>query len=366
MVEEFLELVKIDSPSGKERQLAGAVKKKLLLMGLTVFEDEAKKAVNGNCGNLFAYLKGNCPAAPTLLFSAHLDRVKPGEGIRPLLQGGTLYSDGSTILAADDVAGIVQILEGIRHLQETSAPYGNIEILLTVGEEASLMGSRYVDPALLQAKIGYVLDGEGEVGTIINRAPAQENLTVTITGKAAHAGICPEKGINAVQVAARAISGMKLGRIDGETTANIGLISGGKAANIVCEEVVIACEARSLNPHKLEKQLKHMSQKFHNAARQSGAVVSLEKGPCYPAIYIGENEAPVALAVKAVQRLGLQPKVIGTGGGSDANILNGKGIPTVVLGVGYENIHSTKESMRVEQLPAGAGLVASLIECAGN
>lgn len=366
MVKEFIELVQIDSLSRQERQMADALKVKLAELGLTVTEDQAGKPINGTAGNVVGKLAGSIPGAPVMLFAAHMDRVTPGNGIKPVIKGDTIYSDGTTILAADDIAGVVQILEAIRFLKENNVAHGDVEVLFTISEEGGLFGAKGLDRSSVKAEMGFFLDGGGDVGTIIPQAPAQTKINVTMKGKSAHAGIEPENGINAIQVVSSAIANMKIGRIDAETTANIGTISGGLATNIVCEQVEIRCEARSRNQQKLEAQVKHMVDEFEKAARRFGATAEIDVEQSYPAMNLTEADPIVDLTIAAVKRMGLTPTLTPTGGGSDGNILNGKGLPSIVLGIGMENVHGKSESIKIEQLVNGAKLVVAIVEEAAS
>ncbi len=361
LVEEFLELVQVDSAPKDERFMADALLQKLKELGFTAYEDETGAKIGGNAGNVYGFLEGD-PNRPALLFCAHMDRVSPGYGIKPHVDNGIIRSDGTTILAADDVAGICAILEGIRTIQEQNIPHGRIEVLFTVAEEGGLFGAKNLDITPFQAKAGFFLDSSGPVGTIIVQAPAQKGISAKIHGKSAHAGVAPEEGINAIVVAANAISNMKLGRINHETTANIGVISGGSATNIVPDLIEMKGEARSRSSASLEAQTAHMVQAIEAACEKFGAKAEIEVTDSYSGFHLKPDDFVVQLALKAVDHIGLEPIQQGTGGGSDANIINGYGIPSVVLGMGYENIHSTAESIAVDQLNKAAQLVAAIIE----
>lgn len=364
MIQEFCDLVQIDSAPRQERGVADALKEKLAALGLEVLEDNAGAAIGGNSGNVIGRLAGNVAGATPIVFAAHMDRVTPGFGIKPVVTADAIHSDGTTILAADDLAGAVQMLEGVRMLQEQSIPHGEIELLFTISEEGGLFGAKNLDRSQLHAEYGYFLDGSGDVGTIIPSAPAQSKIDVKLIGRPAHAGIEPEKGISAIQVAADAVSHMNLGRIDEETTCNIGVISGGLATNIVPEVVELRCEARSRNAAKLEAQVKHMLEQFEAAAARWGAKAEVVVTPSYPPMNLGESDPVVQIAVQAAKNLGLTPTLVPTGGGSDANILNGKGLPSLVLGIGMEKVHSKEEYITIKQLLAGAEMVVAIAQAA--
>lgn len=361
LVDEFIELVKIDSVTKDERQIANVLSEKLQGLSFKVIEDDAGKKIGGSTGNLIAVLEGN-KNAPPLLFCAHMDRVQPGIGIKPQIQNGIIKSDGTTILAADDVAGIVAILEGIRIIQEQKLPHGRLEVLFTVAEEGGLFGAKNLDYEKLQAKAGYFLDAGGPVGTIITQAPAQKNINFKVHGKAAHAGVAPETGISALLVASHALTKMNLGRIDQETTANIGVVQGGEATNIIPDLVSLEGEARSTNDKKLEEQIKHMTEIMKATCAKYGVSADIDIQDSYGGFTLNESDQVVDLAIRAAQDIGLKPQIKSTGGGSDANIINKYGIPSVVLGMGYTDVHTTSETMPIKQLIAAAEYVISIVK----
>jgi tripeptide aminopeptidase len=362
LVHEFIELVKIDSLSRKEAGLARVLKQKLEVLGLEVINDEKSAGTAGtDGGNLLGILKGNVKGVPTILFAAHMDTVMPGEGICPFVEGSVIKSNGTTILGADDKSGIAAVLEALRHLIEEELPHGDIEVLFTIGEEVGLLGSRYLDYSLLKAKIGFVLDSGGPPGTIINQGPAQVRIKAVITGKTAHAGVNPEDGISAIQVAAKAIDRMKLLRIDEETTANIGVISGGNVTNIVCDSVTIEGEARSLSDDKLERQTGHMLDCLEQACAEFGAKLTVTPERLYPAFLVDSTDSLIELARRAASRAGLKAKVIASGGGSDTNFFNARGIKTLNLGTGMNKVHTNEENIDIKDLTGTARYVAALI-----
>lgn len=251
-----MELIQIDSHSGKEGAIAKVLVKKLEEMGLEVTIDDAGVKAGGETGNVIAKLKGT-KNGPTILFSAHMDTVTPGEGVKPIVKDGVIYSDGTTVLGGDDKAGIAAILEGIRVIKENNIEHSDVEVVFSIWEEGGLFGAKYLDTSKISAEYGFVLDSGGAPGEIIIQA-AQDKVNAKIIGKPAHAGVAPEEGVSAIMIAARAIDNMRLLRIDEETTANIGTISGGIATNIVAPEVTIKAEARSINEEKLTAQTAHM------------------------------------------------------------------------------------------------------------
>ncbi|SDF64616.1 M20/M25/M40 family metallo-hydrolase [Sporolituus thermophilus] len=366
MLAEFFELVKIKCSTRAEREVADLLKARLTALGLEVTEDNVGEKIGGNCGNVFAYLKGSVPTAPVLMLSAHLDCVEPCAGIEPVLKDGIITSAGDTILGSDDKSGVEAIMEALRVLREKQLPHGDIQVVFTVAEEGGLNGSKNMDPAWLKADLGYALDSSGEPGKIIVAAPGQNKINVVIHGKSAHAGLAPEEGVNAIVVAGKALAELKDGRIDEETTANVGNIKGGGATNIVPDRVEITCEARSRNLAKLEAQTEHMVATFERVAAANGARAEVKVTKAYEPYVLSPDAPVVALAKQAAESIGLEPKLTGTGGGSDANFFNSYGVPTAVLGTGMNKVHTTDEFIKEEHLYKTAELVVALIQTAAQ
>jgi len=362
LLDHFLKLVKIDSLSGKEGEISQLLKKELSQLGLEVLQDEANKPINGQVGNIIAKLKGTLKGAPPILLNAHLDTVKPGEKVNPQIKEGIIYSDGKTILGADDKSGVSAIMEALRVLQTQKILHGPLEIVFTISEETGLWGTKYLDYSLLESKIGFVLDSGKQVGTITTQAPTQDWIKAKILGKAAHAGVCPEEGINAIQVASQAIANMPLGRIDEETTANIGIIKGGRATNIVPDEVEVQGEARSRNHQKLNLQIEKMRKAFEESARKFGAKAEIEIEKAYPDFKVEETHPVIRIAEIAAQSLGLKTILKASGGGSDANIFNSKGITSVILSTGAENSHTLQEYIALQDLVKTTQYILAIIE----
>lgn len=366
LIQEFMDMVQVDSESGAERQMAELLKEKLSALGFEVYEDEAGSAVQvgKGTGNLIATLPANGGKGSSLLLSAHMDTVKPGKGIKPKRENGVITSAGNTILGSDDKAGIAAILEGVRVVKENNIAHGGIQVLFTVSEEIGLVGAKKLDYSKVQAKMGFVLDSGGPPGEIIIKAPTQYSFKATVKGRAAHAGIAPEQGINAIVVASHAIANMKVGRIDEETTSNIGIISGGVATNIVPEQTVIHGEARSINPDKGKAQIDHMVEEINKAAERFGAGADINVEKEYEHINISPDALPVRIALKAAENIGLKPFLGQTGGGSDANVFNGQGIACANLGIGMSKVHTTDEFITEENLVANANLMVEIIKVA--
>lgn len=359
----FLELVAINSPSRSERGVADYVKAKLSALGFEVEEDDCGTKIDGNAGNVIAFRKGTVEATPIFL-SCHMDTVEPTENINVVLDGDTIKTDGSTILGADDKAGIASVLEGLADVLERSAPHGDIQVLFSVCEEQGLRGAREMDHSKIRGKMGFVFDTERPVAGITMSAPTHDTMTIEIHGTASHAGIAPDKGISAIVAASNAIAKMKLGRIDEETTANIGRIEGGKARNIVPDLVTIAAEARSRNNEKLGEQMRHMTSVFEEEAAKIGAKAVVKSERQYSTYRWTTDDAVVKLAIAANRRIGIEPAFMEGGGGSDANTYSSIGIPALVISAGYSGAHSVIEEITVGELAKSAEFIAALIECA--
>ncbi|MCP3738570.1 tripeptidase T [Rossellomorea sp. BNER] len=368
LLNEFLELVQIDSETRDEAEIAKVLTKKFEDLGVEVFEDDTMEQTGHGAGNLICTLKGTKEGVDTIYFTSHMDTVVPAKGVKPTVkEDGYVYSDGTTILGADDKAGLATMFEALRVLKEENIEHGTIQFIITVGEESGLVGAKALDPALVKAKYGFALDSDGEVGNIIVAAPTQAKIKAVLNGKTAHAGVAPEKGISAITMAAKAISRMPLGRIDEETTANIGRFEGGRATNIVCDRVDILAEARSLIPEKMEAQVAKMKEAFESTAAEFGGSAEVDVQVMYPGFKFGEGDEVVEIAKKAAAKIGRPSELLTSGGGSDANVIAGFGVPTVNLAVGYEEIHTTNERMPVKELVKLSEMVVAIIkEVAGE
>jgi len=360
IVEEFLKLVAINSPSGAEGELASYLKEKLQQLGAEVYEDGSAKKTGSNTGNLIARHPGKV-AKPTILLAAHMDTVASTEGLTPKVRDGIIYSDGNNILGADDKAGIAVILGVLHNLQNNpDLQHGPVELLLTVQEEVGLKGVKNLDYPL-QADYGYALDGDGPAGTIVNASPSHITLDLVVEGKAAHAGLAPETGINAIVVASEAIAGVRSGRLDEETTSNFGLISGGKARNVVAERVEIQAEVRSRSREKLEKETNIILAKFEEVTAKHKARLSVNKELAYEAFTIDPAHPVISNAFKSGQKLGIEVRVQATGGGLDANILNSRGIPCVALGLGNDKPHTNEEYVIVSEMEKSVEFITGIL-----
>jgi tripeptide aminopeptidase len=361
MVEEFISLISIDSLSRNERKMADALKKKLQDIGYEVMEDDAGEKIGGNAGNIICNIKGS-KDVPALMLTAHMDTVQPGIWKKYIIEGGYIKTDGTTVLGGDDAAGLACVLESLKVLKENNIEHGDIQIVFTIGEEEGLFGAKNLDYSKIYAKYAVVLDSHGPIGTVAVKAPSLKKIAVKVTGKAAHAGLEPEKGINAIKIASEAISKMTLGRIDSETTANIGVINGGNATNIVCESVNIQAEARSMNKQKLDRQTAHMKDCFEMAARKFGGSVEFKSEMDFPSFSIPEDSPIIDIMKKAADAAGIKLVLEDSGGGSDTNIINSKGIQAVNISVGMDKVHTVDEQISIDDMVKAAEFVTSIIK----
>jgi tripeptide aminopeptidase len=349
ILETFLTLVQTDSKTLDEAKMADALQAMMEGMGFTCERDDAGVVNGGTTGNLICRLPGTVPGRP-LLLCAHMDRVTPGLGIKPVVRDGYVYSDGTTILAADDCGGLTGIVEGLRHALEAGVDRPDIEVVFTIGEEGGMYGARHLDLTKLKAKECYVYDSSTPVGSLIVKAPAAASVEITVIGKAAHGGVAPEKGINALQVAAHALTKLRMGRIDEETTSNLGVARGGEATNIVMERFYIKGDARSIDMAKLDEQCRHIEEVFTQTAAEWGARVELEIDKRYGAVNLTEADPIVQRSMAAFRAAGIEPVLRATGGGSDANMFNARGLLAMNHGCGYTNAHGLDEKQSIEDL----------------
>lgn len=367
VLNDFIELVSLPAKSGDERQVADRIKDKLLALGLEVSEDRVFEKIGGNTGNVFAVLKGDS-RLPVVLLSSHMDRVPNNGHIRPQIDAkeGVLRTDGKTILAADDVAGLCAILETLRRLKAEGKPHGDVEVLLTVSEEAGLFGSKEADYSGFKAKIGFVPDCPGRVGKVVNQAPSGVNFEITINGLPAHAGNEPEKGIDAIKVVATALVNLPTGRLSPTMTSNFGVIQGGKVVNVVCARVTLLGEARSTDEVELDTYIEKVKTVFADTAQAFGATVEVKVEKNYPTYQVAEDSVVIRALKVGFEAEGIPCTCMRSGGGSDANWFNQYGIESVPVAVGYFENHTTQEHVYVEDISACARVMARAIQHFGE
>ena len=361
LVEEFKELVAIDSVSFHERRMADTLKSKLLKLGFEVYEDGAAGVYGSEAGNVYGFLPGTLEGPP-LLLSAHMDTVEPGWGKRAVIHpDGRITSEGDTVLGSDDAAGIASILEAVRAVSESGQPHRGIEVLFPMAEEAYGKGSTVAEYDRLRAKEAYTLDLSGPVGQASLQEPTFVSFSIEFVGKASHAGFAPEEGINAIAAAAAAITRIRQGRVGEETTVNIGKIEGGKATNIVPALVRMEGEIRSYVHEAALAQMEQIRRICEDTAAGFGTVVRVDSRLHMLAYRVGEKEPVVQRFRRVCETLGVECSLTRTLGGSDNNCFIQHGIRGVVLSCGMNQVHSTEEFSSVSELERCASIVAGLI-----
>ncbi len=365
MTELFLRLVQIDSGSENEAEICQFVAKQLSELGAEeVSIDNASEKLGGTGGNVFARFKGTVNAQPVLL-SAHLDTVSPTKGIKVIRTETEIKTDGTTILGADNKAGVALILEAIRTLRERNLPHPPIEVVFTIREEKGLLGAKIFDKSKLNSRYGIVVDGSGEPGDLIVGSPTHVRFEAVFYGKAAHAGVEPEKGVNAIAMASAAIAAMNWGRLDEDTTANVGVIEGGQAMNIVADRCKVIGEFRSHDPQRVEALVTKWKQICEQVAEKFGGKIDLTFEKTFDAIRLSPDEPIVKAAMKALRDLGLSPNLKRMGGGTDGNVFVAHGIQCLVLPTGGEGYHSPNERLVLKNFyTMGEVLVRTIMELA--
>ncbi len=359
----FCELAAIPSPPGEERPVADRVAEYIRELGLDVDEDGAGAVVGSTAGNLYSRAAPTDGGTPIFL-CAHLDTVPPTDAIDPVVEDGVVRNAKPTILGADNKAAVAVMLEGVRRSVEEGRPHGGIELVFTPKEEVGLEGAKAFDTARLEARLGYVFDHEGPIGELVQSAPSSTSIDAVFTGRAAHAGMAPEEGRSAIYAAARAIADLRLGRVDEETTANVGEIEGGTARNIVPDRCVVVAEARSRDDRKLAELVQEMLDSFAFAASVTECEVETELQEKYRGYRFVADELAVTLAQHALRRAGYEPRLVSGGGGADANVFNLRGKPCVNLANGMARIHSSDEHIAVEDLERMVDVTLALVDAA--
>ena len=343
LVKLFLDLCMVNAPSLKEKDSVEWMKSFLTENSLDFTEDTAGSKIGGNANNIIVKLPGSIPNAARIYLSAHFDTVEPTDGLVIEEVDGIFRSASDTILGADDKGGMAPAIEAMLTLRESGAAHGDIYLLLSVAEEIGLKGAEALQIEELDLDFGYVLDTGPPVGSFVTRTANHDKLDIYVKGIPAHAGKDPENGVNAIQVVADAVHGMKIGRIADETTANLGVIEGGSGTNVVCSFVKIHAEARSTDPAALDEQIAHMKRRFVDSASKWGAEVKFDLVRHYSSYTIDPESPVVRVAQEASRKLGLDPTLRTTLGGSDANIYNQKGVPSIVIATGMQKIHTHDE-----------------------
>jgi tripeptide aminopeptidase len=349
MVEQFMEMVRIDSESGNEAEMVEYLRGEFTAMG-------AEATVDGY-GNLVAkFPEKGCSGKAPILLSCHADTVQPGKGIEPVLKDGVIRSGGETILGADDKAGIAEMLEALR----TAEVHPPVEVAISRQEEVGLLGVKNMDFSLITARAGFLLDND-TLDTIVIGGPSYFAIDVDIKGKAAHAGMEPEKGINAIQAAARAIAALELGRLDTDTTANVGVIKGGLIRNGVPDSASFLAEARSLDHAKGQALADRMVETIRSEVEGFGASVEIRVDNLCRAVDIPEDSKTVEISKKALKSVGVDASTTFITGFTDASIYNNEGIEVAVVGIGAHNEHSTDEYIEIADMEKAMRMIVEIL-----
>lgn len=356
LVRTFTELIEINSPSFEENEIGRVLTGKLEQLGCSVERQDYAESFN-----LIARKKGTVDCAATLLLCGHMDTIEPTEGIKYVIDDGIIRSVGETVLGSDDKSALAAILEALTAIEERKLPHGDIEVVFTSAEEKGLDGAKNLDTGLIRSRHGLVLDSGGGIGGIVIAAPTHITYKMTLTGKPAHAGLEPEKGISAIRAAARIIAGIPDGRIDENTTANIGIIKGGTATNVVPREVVVNGEMRSHERTSLEKTRQEVFSKAREIAGELQAAIDINEKEEYRSFTIPPGGPFLSFIDGAFVKCGIEPAHIASGGGSDANIFNACGIMTLNLSTGMDKVHSHEERIRVDDLEAISAVVLEAV-----
>ncbi len=359
----FLELAAIPSPPGEERAVADVVLRYLRDLGLEPDEDSCGPEIGSTMGNVYARLEATAAGEP-LFFCAHLDTVPPAGRLEPVVDDGVVRNAGGTILGADNKSAVVAMLEGIRRVLAENRPHAGIELLFTPKEEVGLIGAYAFDHDRLHADLGYVYDQAAAIGEIILGAPWSQSMEVRFHGRAAHSGMFPEEGRSGIQAAARAIADLRLGRVDENTTANVGVISGGTGGNIVPEWCRFLAEARSQDEGELKEIVQEMLDAFSFAATATDCEVETTTRKSYLGYRFKREDEVVRLAADALERCGYVPSYALSGGGADANVFNERGRSCVNLANGMTDIHTPDERIAVADLDAMVDVTLALVDAA--
>ena len=360
VLDTFLDLVAINSPSQHESAMAAYCAKRLEQLDFSVRFDRSKAATGSDTNQIIAFRPGTAPGHIAL--SAHMDCVQPCLDIEPRIDDGIIHTDGSTTLSGDDKSGVAEIFEAVQSAGESDKPCPDVTVLLSVCEERGVGGApNFPDQLFDDQTLCLVLDAEGPAGTIFTAAPHHYAFRATFRGRAAHAGSEPEQGLSAIQMAALAIERMPLGRIDDQTTASVGTIQGGTARNIVPDVCVVVGECRSLDPAADERMRQNLDRALHEGAREFGGTVDVDWTLLYPDVSVPADDPDVKLLQRAAKRAGLTPRLAVTGSGSDANVLAPKGAKPIPIACGTVGFHSLRESLPVRDLQNCALFVEEII-----
>jgi tripeptide aminopeptidase len=354
----FLDLVRIDSPTGFEGACADYCARALRGAGCTVHFDDSANATGSDTGNLIALLPGTAPGV--LGLSAHMDCVDPCRGVEPVVADGIIISAGETVLGADDKVGLAAAIEAVRCLAESEEDRPAIKVIFTVQEEIGLHGAKHLSAEDAGCDLCLVLDAAGTPGGIVVGAPTHYTFSAEFAGKAAHAGVQPELGISAIRMAAEAICSMQLGRLDDHTTANVGSITGGGATNVIAPSCELTGECRSLDRLRVEQVREAMDAALKGAAKAHGGSVEVVWTREYEGFSATKDDKAVRLVSQACSDAAFEPELYTTGGGSDANVLSAMGVDTLALACGMGGVHSAEEYLAIVDMEALTAIVLAV------
>jgi tripeptide aminopeptidase len=360
LLAEFIRFCEIESPSGRERGVADALVEELRGLGVEVEEDDSASQTGSDSGNLLARILGP-ESAPTVLLCAHMDTVPLDGPVEVVSDNGLLTNRHDAILGADNKAAVVTILGAVRRLIRDGAPPAGIELLFTTGEEQALRGAKSFDMSKLRADFGYVFDQATPIGEIVIASPTYYSVQARFRGQAAHAGIRPEAGHNAIAAAASAVAAMRIGRLDPETTANVGRIEGGTAANVVAERCYVELETRSLDAERAAQVVSEMVDAMTEAASDGECDIETSVERLFQGYRLPRTAAAVEVAAAALRDNDIEPSYIASGAGSDANVFIPAGLPVVNLANGTERNHQPDESVTLEALETMLEVTVSLV-----
>ncbi len=357
----FLELVAINGASGRENNVADHIQMRLSEIGVQAERDNANVSFDGTCGNVIAFLEGTDPNMRPILLSCHMDTIEPTAGIKCIEENGKIMTDGRTILGADNRAGVAVVLETLQTVVENNLPHPPIYCAFSVAEEIGMFGIKFIPKEKINAACGFVFDSSAKPGDVIVNAPSSRVITIKLFGKAAHAAVQPENGVNALKIAGNAISKIPTGKFNDNSTFNFGTIKGGKAINIVPDYVEIEAEYRGFSHKLLDRKVENLRQVFNSEAESLGGKAEIEVVEKYGFFELSESSETVKIAFNAIRKADLNPEAITYSGGSDANVLNTKGIPTVNFGMGFRNVHSVNEYIKTEDLYKDAEIAMNIV-----
>jgi tripeptide aminopeptidase len=364
LLELFVELCALPSPSGQERAVADRVTRELDAIGLAWDEDDSGPAIGSDTGNVLCRLPGRGSDGVPIFLCAHFDTVPLTGPLEPVVADGVVRNAGGTILGADNKSALVVMLEAARRIVDEGRPHAGVELLFTPMEEIGLVGAAAFDVERLDARLGYVYDQAAPIGDVVTGSPSAQELALTFVGRAAHAGMYPEEGRSAIVAAARAIADMPHGRVDEMTTVNVGRIRGGTARNVVPERCTVDAEVRSHDDDRVTEVVQQLVDAAAFAASTSDCSLETRIEPKYRGYRFRDDDLPVRLAVDALGRAGFEPRLGLSGGAADANVFNARGLECVNLANGMVDIHTSDERIAVDDLDRMVDVTLALVDAA--